>query len=118
MEAKPRTTSVKKIEKGGPAAGGEKKEGPIKEQSNPTSKKTTTADPAPVNHESSKPTVPEPQGPPATTENKTNGEEQEVSSEGADGSGYEGLKPILVAAGVAVAAIAVIVGVVFLARKK
>ncbi|KAG8563940.1 hypothetical protein GDO81_016261 [Engystomops pustulosus] len=118
MEAKPRTTSVKKTDKGSPAVGGDKKEGSVKEQSNPTSKKTTTGDTAPVNHENTKPTVPEPQGPPATTENKTNGEEQEASNGAAEGSGFEGLKPILVAAGVAVAAIAVIVGVVFLARKK
>ncbi|CAJ0967131.1 unnamed protein product [Ranitomeya imitator] len=118
MEAKPRTTSVKKTDKGNPAAGGEKREGSVKEQSNPSSKKTTTGDTALINHESSKPSVPEPQGPPATTENKTNGEEQEASNGAAEGCGYEGLKPVLVAAGVAVAAIAIIVGVVFLARKK
>nr|DBA17306.1 TPA: hypothetical protein GDO54_002773 [Pyxicephalus adspersus] len=118
MEAKPRSTSVKKADKGNPSTGGDKKEGSIKDQPNPTTKKATTGDTAPVNHEDSKPTVPEPQGPPSTSENKENGEENDASDGAAEGSGFEGLKPILMAAGVAVAAIAVIVGVVFLARKK
>lgn len=117
MEPKPRSTSVKKADKGIPATSGDKKEGTIKDP-NPTTKKANTGDTAPVNHEDSKPTVPEPQAPPSTSENKANGEENDSSDGTADGSGFEGLKPLLMAAGVAVAAIAVIVGVVFLARKK
>ncbi|XP_040184467.1 cell cycle exit and neuronal differentiation protein 1 [Rana temporaria] len=118
MEPKPRSTSVKKADKGNPATSGDKKEGTIKDQPIPTAKKATTGDTAPVNHEDSKPTVPEPQAPPSVPENKADGEENDSSNGAADGSGFEGLKPLLMAAGVAVAAIAVIVGVVFLARKK
>ncbi|KAM4617322.1 cell cycle exit and neuronal differentiation protein 1 [Discoglossus pictus] len=118
MEAKPRSTSVKaKTEKGSPA-GGEKKESSIKEQPNPVAKKTT-AETVPVSHDGSKPSGgAQSEGAPNTSENKGTEEEQDAINGAAEGSGFEGLKPILVAAGVAVAAIAVIVGVVFLARKK
>ncbi|KAM8938852.1 cell cycle exit and neuronal differentiation protein 1 [Pelodytes ibericus] len=120
MDAKPRSTSIKssKTDKGSPATGGEKKEGPTKEQPNPAPKKPVAGDTAPVNHDGAKPSAAESEGATSTSENKGNGEEQEASNGGAEGSGFEGLKPLLVAAGVAVAAVAVIVGVVFLVRKK
>ncbi|XP_053304608.1 cell cycle exit and neuronal differentiation protein 1 [Spea bombifrons] len=120
MEAKPRSSSIKasKTDKANPAAGTEKKEGPVKEQPNPTPKKPVAGEAAPVNHDGAKPTATESQGPPNTSENKGSDEEQDTSNGAAEGSGFEGLKPLLVAAGVAVAAIAVIVGAVFLARKK
>ncbi|KAM9301468.1 cell cycle exit and neuronal differentiation protein 1 [Gastrophryne carolinensis] len=118
METKPKSTSIKKTEKGNPATAGDKKEGSLKEQPNTTTKKAATADPTPVSHEDSKPTAPEPQAPPSTSENKTNGEENDASNASEEGSGCEGLKPLLVAAGVAVAAVAIIVGFVFLARRK
>ncbi|MEE6498575.1 hypothetical protein FKM82_003163 [Ascaphus truei] len=120
MEAKPRSTSVKasKAEKGSPAAGGEKKETSNKEQPNPTAKKMA-GETVPVNHDGVKPTGGvERQDAPVAPENKGSREEQDASNGAAEGSGFEGLKPLLVAAGVAVAALAVIVGAVLLARKK
>ncbi|KAM4721407.1 cell cycle exit and neuronal differentiation protein 1 [Rhinophrynus dorsalis] len=119
MEAKPRSTSVKasKTEKGSPAAGGDKKEISTKEQQNPVAKKTV-GETVPVNNDGAKPSGAESQGASSTSENKGRGEEPDTSNGAAEGSGCEGLKPLLVAAGVTVAAIAVIVGVVLLARKK
>ncbi|XP_053545267.1 cell cycle exit and neuronal differentiation protein 1 [Bombina bombina] len=123
MEAKPRSTSVKstKSDKSSPAtaaASGDKKEGSIKEQPNPTPKKTTV-ETVQVNQDGAKASGgAEPQGVPSSLENKGTEEEQEATNGVSEGSGIEGLKPFLVAAGVAVAAIAIIVGAVFLARKK
>ncbi|KAE8607171.1 hypothetical protein XENTR_v10011065 [Xenopus tropicalis] len=118
MEAKSRSTSSKasKTEKGGSAAA-EKKDTSTKEQHNPSAKKMT-AESIPANQDGTKPVAAEPQVPPAASEDKGNAEEQDTSNGTGEGSGFEGLKPLLVAAGVTVAALAVIVGVVFLARKK
>ncbi|OCT83971.1 hypothetical protein XELAEV_18022109mg [Xenopus laevis] len=116
MEAKSRSTSskVSKTEKSSPAA--EKKDSSTKEQHNPTTKKTT-AEIVPATQDGTKPAASEPQVTPATSD-KGNAEEQDTSNGTGEGSGFEGLKPLLVAAGVTVAALAVIVGIVFLARKK
>lgn len=118
MEAKSRSSSIKtsKTEKGSPATG-EKKESTSKEHPNPPPRKPVAAEPALVDNDGAKPTASDSQGAPTTSETKGNVEEQDATN-GSESSGFEGLKPLLIAAGVAVAACAVIVGVVLLARKK
>ncbi|XP_032081256.1 cell cycle exit and neuronal differentiation protein 1 [Thamnophis elegans] len=104
----------------GPAASTDKKEAP-KEQPTPAAttpaKKGATApsEAAMLNdHSNLKPTaVPAAEGPEANSEHK------ESSAEESPGSTvFENIKPLLIFGGAAVAAIAVIIGVAILARKK
>ncbi|XP_013920126.1 PREDICTED: cell cycle exit and neuronal differentiation protein 1 [Thamnophis sirtalis] len=106
----------------GPAASTDKKEAP-KEQPTPAAttpaKKGATApsEAAMLNdHSNLKPTaVPAAEGPEATA----NSEHKESSAEESPGSTvFENIKPLLIFGGAAVAAIAVIIGVAILARKK
>ncbi|XP_063145386.1 cell cycle exit and neuronal differentiation protein 1 [Candoia aspera] len=109
----------------GPAASADKKEAP-KEQPTPAvpapAKKgaTATSEAAMLNdHSNLKPTaVPTAEGPEATT-HPANSEHKGSSAEESPGSSnFENIKPLLIFGGAAVAAIAVIIGVAILARKK
>ncbi|XP_070621518.1 cell cycle exit and neuronal differentiation protein 1 [Erythrolamprus reginae] len=122
-----KTASSAKSEKphSGPAASADKKEAP-KEQPTPAAttpaKKGATApsEAAMLNdHSNLKPTAaPATEGPEATA-HPANSEHKENSAEESPGcTMFENLKPLLIFGGAAVAAIAVIVGVAILARKK
>ncbi|NP_001180192.2 cell cycle exit and neuronal differentiation protein 1 [Gallus gallus] len=102
----------------GPATNADKKETP-KEQPNPaTAPKKAGSDAAVVNnHSNLKPSAAATETQEATgqspdSDHKGNGSEE------SPGSIFDNMKPLIIVGGVAVAALAVIVGVAFLARKK
>ncbi|XP_062479325.1 cell cycle exit and neuronal differentiation protein 1 [Pezoporus occidentalis] len=99
-----------------PAANADKKDAP-KEQPAPATKKAAGDAAVANNHSGLKPSpaateTQEPTGPSPDSEPKGN------SSEEPAGSIFDTVKPLLIVGGVAVAALAVVVGVAFLARKK
>ncbi|XP_006019267.1 cell cycle exit and neuronal differentiation protein 1 [Alligator sinensis] len=119
-----KATSTGKPEKPnpGPATNADKKETPSKEQPAPVPTTTTTkkaASEAAVanNHSNLKPSSAATETPEATSQS-SDSEHKGDSTEESPGSIFDNMKPLIVAGGVAVAAIAVILGVVFLARKK
>ncbi|XP_038620666.1 cell cycle exit and neuronal differentiation protein 1 [Tachyglossus aculeatus] len=121
-------------DKARPAAAPEKKETPEKRELPGTpavltpKKATALADPALLNNHSNlkpgpvgpEPAGPEPAGPTPDSEPRGAGAgEEEGEAAGGGGSGvFENLKPLLLAGGAAVALLAVMVGLAFLARKK
>ncbi|XP_028915262.1 cell cycle exit and neuronal differentiation protein 1 [Ornithorhynchus anatinus] len=134
-KAEPKATPAQP-EKARPTAAPEKKETPEKRElpvppAVPTPKKppaTALADPALLNNHSNlkpgpvapEPAGPEPAGPTPDSEARGAGAgAEDGEAAGGGGSGvFENLKPLLLAGGAAVALLAVIVGVAFLARKK
>uniref|UniRef100_A0A8C8VNL2 Cell cycle exit and neuronal differentiation protein 1 n=1 Tax=Pelusios castaneus TaxID=367368 RepID=A0A8C8VNL2_9SAUR len=103
----------------GPATNADKKETPSKEQPAPVTavKKATSEATALNNHSNLKPgpaapEAPEPTGQSPDSEHKGNGVEE------SSGSVFDNVKPFIVVGGMVVAAVAVILGVAFLARKK
>ncbi|NXY86481.1 CEND protein, partial [Alcedo cyanopectus] len=114
-DAKPPSSGKPEKPNPGPAANADKKETP-KEQPVPAAKKTGGDAAAANNHSTPKPgaaaETQEAAGQSPDSDHKANGSEE------SPGGVFENLKPLLIAGGVAVAALAVIVGVAFLARKK
>ncbi|XP_064019365.1 cell cycle exit and neuronal differentiation protein 1 [Pogoniulus pusillus] len=105
----------------GPATNADKKEVP-KEQPAPatatSAAKKTGGDGAVVNNHSTpkpSPAAPETQEAPGQSPDS---DHKGNSSEESPGSFFDTMKPLMIVGGVAVAALAVIVGVAFLARKK
>ncbi|XP_005290665.1 cell cycle exit and neuronal differentiation protein 1 [Chrysemys picta bellii] len=103
----------------GPAMNADKKETPSKEQPTPvaTTKKAASEAAALNNHSNLKPSPAAPEVQEATgqspdSEHKGNGAEE------SSGSVFDNVKPLAIVGGVVMAAIAVILGVAFLARKK
>ncbi|NXS52009.1 CEND protein, partial [Brachypteracias leptosomus] len=100
----------------GPATNADKKEVP-KEQPAPATKKAGGDGAVANNHSNLKPS-------PASTETQEapgqspDSDHKGDSSEESPGSIFDNMKPLLIIGGVAVAALAVVVGVAFLARKK
>ncbi|KFQ62342.1 cell cycle exit and neuronal differentiation protein 1 [Pelecanus crispus] len=101
----------------GPATNADKKEIPKEQPAPATATKKAGGDAVVNNHSNLKPI-------PATTETQEatgqspDSDHKGNSSEESPGSIFDNMKPLIIIGGVAVAALAVIVGVAFLARKK
>ncbi|XP_057238686.1 cell cycle exit and neuronal differentiation protein 1 [Malurus melanocephalus] len=100
----------------GPTSNADKKETP-KEQPAPATATKKAGSDAANNHSNLK------GGPAATETQEASGQSPDSdhkgnSSEESPGSFFDNMKPLIIVGGVAVAALAVIVGVAFLARKK
>ncbi|XP_033917486.1 cell cycle exit and neuronal differentiation protein 1 [Melopsittacus undulatus] len=109
----PKAPSSGKQEKPNPTATNADKKDAPKEQPAPATKKATGDAAVTNNHSSLKPSeAPEPTGPSPDSEHKGKGSEE------SPGSIFDNVKPLLIVGGVAVAALAVVVGMAFLARKK
>ncbi|NWI14919.1 CEND protein, partial [Crypturellus soui] len=106
----------------GPATNAEKKETPSKEQPAPAAAASTTkkagSDAAVVNNHSNLKASPAATETQEATGQSPDSDHKENSSEESPGSIFDNMKPLIIIGGVAVAALAVIVGVAFLARKK
>ncbi|XP_006114923.1 cell cycle exit and neuronal differentiation protein 1 [Pelodiscus sinensis] len=103
----------------GPAISTDKKETPSKEQpaSVATTKKGTSEAAALNNHSNLKPSPSAPEVQEAPSQSPDS-EHKGNSAEESSGSVFDNVKPLVIVGGVVVAAIAVILGVAFLARKK
>ncbi|NWV67578.1 CEND protein, partial [Malurus elegans] len=100
----------------GPTSNADKKETPKEQPAPATAAKKAGSDSA-NNHSNLK------AGPAATETQEASGQSPDSdhkgnSSEESPGSFFDNMKPLIIVGGVAVAALAVIVGVAFLARKK
>ncbi|NXE70659.1 CEND protein, partial [Calcarius ornatus] len=102
----------------GPATNADKKEAP-KEQSAPaTAAKKAGGDAAIANNHSNLKPSPAGTEPQEASGQSPDSDHKGNSSEESPGSFFDNMKPLIIVGGVAVAALAVIVGVAFLARKK
>lgn len=117
-DAKAATSAKPEKPNPGPATNADKKEPPKEQPAPATATKKAGGDGAIANNHSSLKPSPGSTEPQEGSGQCPDSEHKGNSSEESPGSFFDNMKPLIIVGGVAVAALAVIVGVAFLARKK